>query len=84
MRRGWLPIRTAPKGGQYILVCDDEGDMTVAHWYSHMVRGVERGGWRLAQSGAYAEDDELNSPPTHWMPLPPPAPKITDVLDMPK
>ena len=58
----WKPISSAPKDTD-VLVCDESGDMVVARW------SVLHEGWRLTQTGAYAEDGELDSPPTHWMEL---------------
>ena len=70
----WQPIETAPKDGKAILVyCDgtgalfaealEEASMTTVSW--------RQDGWRLLQTGGWAEDSDPYPEPTHWQPLPP-------------
>jgi hypothetical protein len=65
----WQPIETAPKDGTPLLLfIDGESEladrMTTGRWNS--------GRWELCQVGGYAEDSEVWTDPTAWMPLPPP------------
>jgi hypothetical protein len=61
----WQPIEIAPKDGTRIILGWDSGEPTR---YGFFTRNAEWKGWRAATL-------ELSlpiSPPTHWMPLPPP------------
>lgn len=67
----WLPIESAPKNGDPLLVYGD-GSYTVAWWSD----GVDE--WRdvgdIGWAGMYGDD---GNQPTHWMPLPaPPGEKL--------
>lgn len=69
----WQPIETAPKDGTRVLVFCLTGwrsaphQITVAE-YSNLL------GWSLADTGANAEDADLDGPPLYWQPLPSPPP----------
>ena len=69
---GWRLIDTAPKDGTRVLVfCPVTGWSSARHQiavseYSHFL------GWALADTGANAEDADLDGEPSHWMPLPAP------------
>mgnify|MGYP000849681354 FL=1 len=54
----WQPIQTAPKDGQFLLMCNKDFDMRIAHWNGF--------GWD--DGDFYNNIKDL----THWMPLPPP------------
>lgn len=69
----WQPIETAPKDGQYVLVCN-KGGAWIAHWKEIAVSGYRfdqpwrscmLNCWHIAEAERYA-------PATHWMPLPAP------------
>lgn len=55
----WLPVATAPKTGQRVLLWDDYNSLAVAGRWE-----PETSSWYL-DDGDYATDDI-----THWMPLP--------------
>ena len=69
---GWMPIETAPKDGQMILLC--KGRFVVPGWWDAAERMHP---WRLVDSTDADEDDtvQLNgwmaNSPTLWMPIPP-------------
>lgn len=67
----WQPIETAPKDGTHVLTFSEPGGMLVAFYHP---RGSAWTNWQLAEAGNHAEDTELCSKPTHWMPLPSPPP----------
>lgn len=54
----WQPIDTAPREGQWILVCESpKGHMAVAQWI------ISTAHWSIGASCSFRN-------PTHWMPLP--------------
>lgn len=75
----WRPIETAPRDGTCILVYEPgerpgEANLNISlvH-FSEYGYGSPDGGWRLCETGGWAEDsDPMNDTPTHWMTLPPP------------
>ncbi len=80
MENTWQSIESAPKNAVNVLITDGE-DMTVAAYIygdsmssscsPHIIRDItKRENWFLAETGAYAEDNEPSFNPTHWMPLP--------------
>ena len=60
LRGDWQPIETAPKDGTWIVLWVDSEPL-VAGW------NANDGDWRLRWN-----DDWIQPPPTHWMPLPTP------------
>lgn len=73
MSSEWLPIKTAPKDGTYILIARDMGEpwgfvRGVGYWAD--IRGIS--GW-VALCGASEVPGVLGlGAPTHWQPFPPP------------
>jgi hypothetical protein len=74
----WLPIETAPKNGDEVLLfgywlkeigCDIESAMTAGCF--------EMGKWFATITDGYACECE----PTHWMPLPPPPTSNNETKD---
>lgn len=63
----WQPIETAPKDGTHILLYSDQ-DVLEGYWCDGRKRFIETG-YCFVGCGCCA--DSL-TPPTHWMPLPPP------------
>ena len=69
--RGWMPIGTAPKDGEYVLVSNGRGV-----WVARF-KDVYQSGWKPAcpwQSMMLNHDHipsgKRKGHPTHWMPLP--------------
>lgn len=60
----WHPIETAPTDGTWVLANVDDV-IIEAHYYD--------GEWRPAKCSSHGCGccAESNSPPTHWMPIPP-------------
>lgn len=78
--RAWRPIKTAPRDGQRVLICDAGWRwaesiqaaryMTAARFRAEYGPCPMPGGY---QPGWWAGDDDIGpSAPTHWMPLPEP------------
>lgn len=65
-RREWLPIESAPREGERILLLSKHGVRSGAWLGSKW----EYDSWNSDGCGCCSEDDE---PPTHWMPLPEPS-----------
>jgi hypothetical protein len=84
----WLPIESAPKGGGAELVTDPSwvepprilirfGDeaVSVAYWdwyYAEGGRGYRNGFAWIEPCSGDPLDLHYTTPPTHWVPLPPP------------
>lgn len=65
----WLPIATAPKNGDMVLVNDTTPGFTpwvAASWHD----GDEWSGW-VYDDGDTADNNPLGPNPTHWLPIPP-------------
>ena len=62
----WLPIETAPKDGEWILMAWD-GKTTMARWVDNSMTVYPWAGW--TQPSLFTH---LQGKPTHWMPLPEP------------
>lgn len=61
----WLPIETAPKDATDLLLWNG---VAVTGYWSKSYGGY----WRLVEAGSHAEDNSVDEPITHWMPLPAP------------
>jgi hypothetical protein len=69
----WQPIETAPKDGNYILVCNCRGAW-IAHWAPVAVSGYRFDDpWRSVMlNHDHIAPTARYLPPTHWMPIPTP------------
>ena len=76
----WQPIETAPKDGTEIIGCSvnkwgDDNVTLYGPWTMAFSRDMWRSSWDGSEVLSYMSDfgsqyKELDSDPTHWMPLP--------------
>lgn len=68
-RNEWQPISTAPRDTPVLLFCPDKyGDMmTVTKLTQNRYYDPY---WDLVEIGSYTNNGDLDTAPTHWMPLP--------------
>lgn len=79
----WQPIETAPKNGQWLLLCYQnqlgKWRWAIGSWETEILMDAEFGhdeyapaGWYESPESCPYENDAFLIEPTHWMPLPGP------------
>lgn len=56
----WLPIETAPKDGERVLICKEGEDWVIIAFWGSIYSAVD----------AWTQGNDSEYKPTHWMPLP--------------
>lgn len=69
MNMEWQPIEAAPKTGDCILLWRGRSRAEIGYWNDQKYHSNPNPYW--AAVGSLGVTYDRDSPPTHWMPLPP-------------